>query len=182
MQDFEYKALSALANSSLFDSNSVVQVPMPVEYDSETHTIFMTDLGSPTCLTKVLQESLEADSSDESGALDPNAAYALAAEIGSALGDFLGRFHNWTALPEQAELRNYCLKNIAAIDHCLSFHLDCMARSAGTFGVKETWVDELIAREKEEAWLGGSVLSMGDCWLGTHIRITGVPALAELPF
>lgn len=180
MQEFEYQALTALANSDLFDSNSVVQVPMPIYYDAETHTILMTDLGPCSPLSLVLRKSIEDvgfDDSDTQARL--NAARAFSSEIGSAIGDFLGRFHNWAALPEQAGLHTYYSHNIAAVHDSFPFHLDCVARSAQMFGVKEEMA-ELLANEKAEASLGGSVLAMGDYRLGMYMRVIRFPVLIEL--
>lgn len=173
LQEFEYKALLALATSGLFDSNSIVQAPKPIEYDARTHTLIMADLGPHQRLSEVFEKSL--DGSNDSTKVAT--ALALASEIGKALGDFLGRYHNWTALPDQTGLRAYCSQNAVGINVCLPLRLSSMVRSFERFGVKEPWVDDFVAREQRDAALGGSVLAMGDCWIGMHPGIEGLPML-----
>lgn len=161
---FEYEALVALSSSGLFDSESVVQVPKPIHFDSETNTIFMTDLGQVDALTKVFSESLEGVHVDQSKF---EAACTLASDIGTALGDFMGRYHAWAAMPAQAALRERFLGNIAAREQCMSFHVDTMVRSADMFAVKEPWMDDIVKEEQAEALTCGKVLAIGDMWLGT---------------
>ncbi|CAE7177486.1 unnamed protein product [Rhizoctonia solani] len=164
--DHEYKALSAIATSELFDSNSVVQLPRPLEYDQETHTIFMTDLGSPTPVTKVLEKGLSVTWLSESGeTFGPNETEKLAWEIGHAVGDFMGRFHNWSALPEQSTLRSYFALNPGIIQHSVYIHHLCLGLGADRFQMREPWMDEFIAQEQQEALVDGGTLVMGDCSL-----------------
>lgn len=173
--------MSALATSGLFNSNSTVQVPRPIEYDPGTQTIFMTDLGPLLPLTKTLQSPSYSfgDPITQPKLNGARTLRTLAADIASALGDFLGRFHNWTASPEQTELRDYCSQNFAAINDYFPVHLDIMARQAKRFGVKEAWVDEVITNERNRGALGGEVLAMGDFWLGRYMRHVRFRTLAE---
>ncbi|CCO35608.1 hypothetical protein RSOLAG1IB_05344 [Rhizoctonia solani AG-1 IB] len=163
--DHEYKALSAIATSGLFDSDSTVQLPVPLEYDQETHTIFMTDLGSPLPITQVLEQGFSGEFLDSSGSSEFDQVRELAQTIGWALGDFVGRFHNWSALPEQSELRAYFSLNPSVIQQCVYIHHLCLNLAADRFQMRETWMDELIAKEQQEALAGGDVLVMGDCSL-----------------
>ncbi|KAF8755437.1 hypothetical protein RHS01_05303 [Rhizoctonia solani] len=137
--DHEYEALSAVATSGLFGSDSMVQLPRPLEYDQETHTIFMTDLGP---LLPVFAET-----------------------VGWALGDFIGRFHHWSALPEQAALRAYFALNPSVIRQNVDIHHLCLNLTADRFQIRETWMDDLVAKEQQEALTDGGVLVMGDCSL-----------------
>jgi hypothetical protein len=167
-QVFEYEALVALSTSGLFDSNSTVQVPKPLHFDYKTNTTFMTDLGSVDTLTKVLTDSLEGVHTGEHAATKLEGACVLASEIGSALGDFVGRFHNWSSLPEQAMLRKRFLENVAGKDQITSVHHAMAVRSANMFSLNESWLEDVIKEEKQEAALGGDVLAIGDLWLGTY--------------
>ncbi|KAH7322140.1 kinase-like domain-containing protein [Rhizoctonia solani] len=169
--DHEYKALAAISNSGLFDSDSIVQLPRPIEYDEETHTIFMTDLGSPIPVTQVLKEgfpnnqtSLLAEPNKSS---DSEELYKLSAEIGRALGDFLGRFHNWSALPQQTELRGYFTQNPGVVHKSLFFRHFCFNSSADRFKMREAWMDDVLAKEQQEleASTDPGVMIMGDCSL-----------------
>ncbi|KAJ1301952.1 hypothetical protein OPQ81_000791 [Rhizoctonia solani] len=169
--DHEYKALSAIGCSGLFDSDSVVQLPRPLEYDQETHTIFMTDLGSPIPLTQVLEKgfpsSLTSGSTDSEPSSHSEGLYKLAAEIGQALGDFLGRFHNWSALPQQAELRAYFAQNPGVIHKSLFFRHFCLKFSADRFKMREHWIDGTLSKEQQEleASTDPGALVLGDCSL-----------------
>ncbi|KAF8601472.1 hypothetical protein BDV93DRAFT_585234 [Ceratobasidium sp. AG-I] len=171
---FEYEALVAVAGSGLFDSESVVQVPKPIHYDSDTNTIFMTDLGELETLTRVFSKSLEEAHTDRSKL---EAAYSLASEIGTALGDFMGRYHAWTALPTQSTLRERFLENLAGTEECISFHLSTMVRSADMFGVNEPWIESIVQEEREEALKCGKVLAVGDMWLDNILVSTAQEGL-----
>ncbi|CAE6466214.1 unnamed protein product [Rhizoctonia solani] len=161
--DHEYKALSAIATSGLFDSNSVVQLPRPLEYHQATHTIFMTDLGSPIPVTQVLEKGFpDVQPSEPFG---PNEMDKLSQKIGEAVGDFIGRFHNWSALPEQSTLRSYFALNPAVIQHSVYIHHFCLELSADKFQMREPWMDELITKGQQEALVDGGALIMGDCSL-----------------
>ncbi|KAG8726620.1 hypothetical protein FRC11_014818 [Ceratobasidium sp. 423] len=168
--DHEYKALAAIGTSGLFDSNSVVQLPRVLDYDGETHTISMTDLGSPIPLTQVLEKGFPQNLT--SGFTEPSESsnselYKLAAEIGQALGDFLGRFHNWSALPQQAELRAYFAQNPGVVHKSLFFRHFCLTFSADRFKMREAWMDDVLTKEQQEleASTDPDALIMGDCSL-----------------
>ncbi|KAF8601470.1 hypothetical protein BDV93DRAFT_558316 [Ceratobasidium sp. AG-I] len=163
---FEYEALVALAKSGLFNANSTVQIPTPLHYDPDTHTIFMTDLGDVVTLSNFLSSALDDARASPSSELRLKEAFALASEVGSALGDFMGRFHYWSALPEQTEVRERFSKNVAGVDQCMSLHLAIMAQSMEKLGLKESWVDDVVRKEQEGALSGGRVLAMGDFWIG----------------
>ncbi|CAE6462392.1 unnamed protein product [Rhizoctonia solani] len=169
--DHEYKALAAINNSGLFDSDSIVQLPRPLKYDQETHTIFMTDLGSPIPLTQVLEKGFPKNQTSVS--TEPNKSpgleelYKLAAEIGQALGDFLGRFHTWSALPQQTELRAYFLENPGVVHKSLLFHHFCFNFSVDRFKIREAWMNGVLAKEQQEleASTDPGAMIMGDCSL-----------------
>ncbi|KAG8787899.1 hypothetical protein FRC12_015140 [Ceratobasidium sp. 428] len=85
---FEHEALNAVASSGLFTLESTVQVPRVLHFDPETHTLIMTDLTPVLTLSAVLIEALE------SGTIKN-----VSTRIGTALGDFMGRFHRWGSEP-----------------------------------------------------------------------------------
>ncbi|KAG8689927.1 hypothetical protein FRC11_014856 [Ceratobasidium sp. 423] len=161
--DHEYKALSAIATSGLFDSDSVVQLPRPLKYDQETHTIFMADLGSSVPVTQVLEKGFPGTHPSEP--LELNEMHKFASEIGRALGDFMGRFHTWSSLPEQSSLRAYFALSPSVIQQCVGVHHFCLGLAADRFQMRETWMDELIMKEQQEALTDGGVMVMGDCSL-----------------
>ncbi|KAF8596496.1 hypothetical protein BDV93DRAFT_563255 [Ceratobasidium sp. AG-I] len=123
--DFEYKALKMIESSGLTSSISTVQVPRALCYDFKTHTLIMSDLVSTRMLSEVLFECLERG--------DPTHIRELSSQIGAALGDFLGRFHKWTSLPEQAELRAQFLGNTASKKDRLEACYQLMRRTASRF-------------------------------------------------
>jgi hypothetical protein len=125
----------------------------------------MTDLDPAAHLSEVLAASLEGVQTVDPDSPKLKEAWALALEIGSALGDFLGRFHNWSALPAQAEFRSYFSGNPGAREGLL-FHFGCMMGSAERLGLKRRWMDEMVASERVEASADDAVLVVGDCWLG----------------
>ncbi|KAG8795231.1 hypothetical protein FRC12_016872 [Ceratobasidium sp. 428] len=154
---FEYEALIALTSSGLFDSNSAIQVPCPIHYDPETFTIYMTDLGPLTTIAEMLAKRLNSNP-------DPIKEYALVTSVGHLLGDFLGRFHNWSALPDQAQLRKGFLCNKAP-EGCLAFHHMCMTQAVSQLGVEVNRTNSIISRVRVKDLLDGEVLAMGDCFL-----------------
>ncbi|KAJ1301950.1 hypothetical protein OPQ81_000789 [Rhizoctonia solani] len=164
--EHEYKALSAIAASGLFDSDSIVQLPRPIDYDQETHTIFMHDLGSPIPLAQVLEKGFSDNVSLEPNLMS-NQRYKLASDIGRALGDFVGRFHNWSVLPNQATIHAYFAQKPDWERKIVSARRPFLTLSADRFGARESWMDEFIAKEEHEAseLINGGVLVMGDCSL-----------------
>ncbi|KAG8710769.1 hypothetical protein FRC09_020942 [Ceratobasidium sp. 395] len=167
---YEYEALVAVSKSGLFDSNSTVQAPKPLHFDPETNTIFMTDLGAVNTLTKVLTDSLEGVYDGDDAESKLKTACDLASAAGSALGDFVGRFHNWASLPEQAALRKRFAQNIAATKQCLSVHHDMAVRAATEFGTMEPWLADIIEEERQHATGFQDGLAIGDLWLGEHYQ------------
>ncbi|KAJ1301946.1 hypothetical protein OPQ81_000785 [Rhizoctonia solani] len=162
--EYEYKALSAVAESRLFDSASIVQFPRPIENDQDTHTIFMHDIGSTIPLTQVLDKGFpHNESSGSTATYGFREKYELASYIGGALGDFLGCFHNWSALPEQAALRAYFGQHANRSQAIVSSRLYFLTLATTRFKLHESWMDELIAKEEQEASMDGGVLVMGDC-------------------
>ncbi|KAG8689672.1 hypothetical protein FRC08_010832 [Ceratobasidium sp. 394] len=161
----EYDALVAVSASGFFDSDSIVQVPKPLHFDHETNTVFMTDLGAVDTLTKVLTDSLEGVHSGENADSRLKAACALASAAGSALGDFVARFHNWSSLPEQAALRERFARNLIWNQQAAAIHHDMTIRSATMFGLKEPWLDAIVEEERQAVAKGGDVLAIGDLWL-----------------
>ncbi|KAF8697690.1 Phosphotransferase enzyme family, partial [Rhizoctonia solani] len=168
--DHEYIALSAIAASGLFDSESTVQAPRPIEYDQRTHTIFMYDLGSPIPLAQVLERGFENNESPESE------TSKLASDIGEAIGDFIGRLHNWSTRAEQETLRSYFAKKPDWNQKVVAVFSSFITLSADRFKLHEAWTDMLIARECQEASVTRSdcVLVMGDCSL--HNTLVSPPS------
>ncbi|KAG9095604.1 hypothetical protein FRC07_011069 [Ceratobasidium sp. 392] len=161
---YEYEALVAVSASGLFDSDSVVQAPKPLHFDPETNTIFMTDLGAVDTLTKVLTDSLQGVHDGDNAESKLKAACDLASAAGSALGDFVGRFHNWSSSPEQAALCKRFAHNAAA-KQILSLHHDKAARSATMFDMMEPWLTDVIEEERQNAASFDGGLAIGDLWL-----------------
>ncbi|KAG9082065.1 hypothetical protein FRC07_014319 [Ceratobasidium sp. 392] len=161
-QVYEYEALVAVSASGLFDSDSVVQVPKPVHFDSETNTIFMTDLGAVDTLTKVLTDSLQGVHDGDNTESKLKAACSLASAAGSALGDFVGRFHNWSSSPEQAALCKRFAHNVAGAKQILSVHHHMTIRSATMFGMMEPWLADIIEQERQDALSFDGGLAIGD--------------------
>ncbi|CAE6474249.1 unnamed protein product [Rhizoctonia solani] len=150
--EFEYTALAAITESGLCGPESIAQLPQPLYYDSATHTTFMTDLGSPIPLQKILQD-------------EENPHHGLAADIGTALGDFLGHLHNWTSAPEQASLRALISQNNVA-KRCLSMQHTFAHDTLAKLGLKERWIEEALSRDLEESTAAQDVLIWGDSWPG----------------
>ena len=116
----------------------------------------MTDLVSTRMLSEVLVEC------HESG--DPTYIRGLSSQIGAALGDFLGRFHKWTSLLEQAELRAQFSGNRASEKDRLEVCYQFMRKAASRFGLERDWIDEIAREGLRDAEQGGSVIAMGDFW------------------
>ncbi|CAE7189366.1 unnamed protein product [Rhizoctonia solani] len=150
--EFEYKALAAITESELCGPESIVRPPRPLYYDPETHTTFMADLGSPIPLQKILQDA---------GSLN----HKLASDIGTALGDFLGRLHNWTSAPERASLRAFISQNSVA-KRCLSIQHTFAHDTLAKFGLNEQWVQDTLSQDLEESAAAQDVLIWGDSWPG----------------
>ncbi|CAE6449666.1 hypothetical protein RSOLAG22IIIB_11355 [Rhizoctonia solani] len=150
--EYEYTALAAITESELCGPDSIVQPPRPLHYDPETHTTFMADLGSPMPLQKILQD-------------EENPHHKLASDIGTALGDFLGRLHNWSSAPEQASLRAFISQNSVA-KQCLPIQHTFAHETLAKFGLKEEWVEDTLSRDLEESAAAQDVLIWGDSWPG----------------
>ncbi|KEP49564.1 putative APH domain protein, partial [Rhizoctonia solani 123E] len=153
--EFEYNALVALWDSGLVDGDSVVQVPRPIHYDRETHSIFLADLGSDIVnLNVMFDDRLQGAYSDPDLAEIQN----VASTIGSALGDFLGRVHGWSSFSEHRApfLHPHRQEDLFKIFR------DLAARSATKFGIKEEWLTNMLAEELRKSSTDDQVLVMGD--------------------
>ncbi|KAF8601461.1 hypothetical protein BDV93DRAFT_585222 [Ceratobasidium sp. AG-I] len=170
--DFEYKALKMIHSSPLISSTSIVQVPRPLLYDTDTHTLIMSDLASTRMLSEVLLECLESG--------DPTHIRELSSQIGATLGDFLGRFHKWTSLPEQAELRTQFLGNTASKKGGLEMCYHYMRKAAAGLGLERDWMDEMIQEGLQDAEEGGSVIAMGDFWFNNILVSNGPEKVLRL--
>ncbi|CEL63303.1 hypothetical protein RSOLAG1IB_05346 [Rhizoctonia solani AG-1 IB] len=159
--EFEYGMLAAITESELCGPESIVRPPRPLHYDPETHTTFMVDLGSPIPLQTILQEGLGKKDQDH---------HKLTSDIGSALGDFLGRLHSWTSAPEQAPLRALIAQNDVA-KLCLSIQHTFAHETLAKFGSKTEWIEEALARDLEESAAAEDTLIWGDSWPG-NILVT----------
>ncbi|CAE6420637.1 unnamed protein product [Rhizoctonia solani] len=154
--EFEYNALVALWDAGLVNGDSVVQVPRPIYYDRETHSIFLADLGSDIVnLNDMFDDRLQGGVySGPDLAENRN----FASTIGSALGDFLGRLHRWSSFPEHREpfLHPHRQEGLFRI------FCDLAARSATKFGIKEEWLANMLAEELHKSSTEDQVLAMGD--------------------
>ncbi|KAG8714912.1 hypothetical protein FRC11_006505 [Ceratobasidium sp. 423] len=170
--EFEYNALVALWDASLTGCDSVVQVPRLIHYDRETHTIFLSDLGSDvTKLSEMFDDRFQHAYSD----FDQADIKATALNIGSALGDFLGRLHRWSNSPEHRQPfpHPHRLENLFAI------FCNLAARSATKFGVKEAWLEEMLAEELQKSATDDQVLAIGDFSLN-NISVHRLPNHGKL--
>ncbi|KAG8755351.1 hypothetical protein FRC12_010914 [Ceratobasidium sp. 428] len=156
---FEHEALKAAAASGLFTPECTVQVPRVLHYDLETHTLIMTDLTPARILSTVLIEA------HESGTIKD-----LSTRIGTALGDFMGRFHRWGSESAQAGLRARFLENVTSRETVLQIRYLLMCRTAEKYGMKKDWVDEMVKDGMADAEKGGSVITMADFWFGKRGR------------
>ncbi|KAF8596490.1 hypothetical protein BDV93DRAFT_500439 [Ceratobasidium sp. AG-I] len=154
--DFEHEALRMVASSPLVSSTSTVQVPHVHMYDSQTHTLIMRDVAPARLLSTVLIESLEKN--------DPAHILELSSKIGSALGDFMGRFHQWTSLPEQSSLRARFAENLVSREVVLAYRHQLMLESAVKFGLERDWMEGVVQAGVDDARQGGPVIAMGDFW------------------
>ncbi|CAE6470621.1 unnamed protein product, partial [Rhizoctonia solani] len=82
----------------------------------------------------------------------------IASNIGSALGDFLGRLHRWSASPERRQpfLHPHRRESLFGI------FCNLTARSAIKFGLNEEWLAEILAEELRKSATDDQVLAMGD--------------------
>ncbi|KAJ1301951.1 hypothetical protein OPQ81_000790 [Rhizoctonia solani] len=174
--EHEYQALLAIKALELFDSSSTVQFPRPIQYDQETHTIFMHDFGSPIPLARVLQKGFSENRHSSSNSTESSKAeeiYRTASEIGQALGDFMGHFHNRSSLSANSKLLAY-FANKPNLDHRISsvLHLFLFS-SADRFKLREKWMDEFVAKQQETP-IDSSLLVLGDC--GIHNILVNPPS------
>ncbi|CAE6429615.1 unnamed protein product [Rhizoctonia solani] len=144
--DFEHEALELVNSNPGF--SAVVRVPRVHAYDPITHTLVMSDVAPCRLLSDVL---LEAD--DE-----------LTAKIGGALGEFLGRFHAWTSLPEQDGVRMRFFENEASKGTVLGIRWELAIAAAKKYGLEQEWMDDLQQAGLEDAKSGGPVVCMADFW------------------
>ncbi|KAG8792576.1 hypothetical protein FRC12_005627 [Ceratobasidium sp. 428] len=152
---FEHEALNAVASSGLFTLESTVQVPRVLRFDPEVHTLIMADLTPARTLSAVLIEALE------SGTIKD-----VSTRIGTALGDFMGRFHRWGSEPAQAGLRARFLQNVASRKSILQLRYQLMYMTAEQYGMKRDWMNEMVKEGMADAEKGGSVIAMADFWFG----------------
>ncbi|CAE6469952.1 unnamed protein product [Rhizoctonia solani] len=144
--DFEYNALKLIsANPAL---STVVGVPHVHAYDPRTHILIMSDLAPFQLLSDALQGG-----DDE-----------LASRIGYALGEFMGRFHKWTSLPEHVGTRKRFLENEASREDLLDYRWKLAIAGARKYGFECDWMAEMRDEGMRDAKLGGPVVCMGDFW------------------
>ncbi|CEL63288.1 hypothetical protein RSOLAG1IB_05331 [Rhizoctonia solani AG-1 IB] len=152
--DFEHEALELVySNPGL---SAIVRVPRVHAYDPITHTLVMSDVAPCRLLSDVL---LEAD--DE-----------LTGRIGGALGEFLGRFHAWTSLPEQDGVRRRFLDNEASKSTTLGIRWELAIATAKRYGLEREWIVDMKQAGLEDAKSGGPVVCMGDFWFGNILVST----------
>ncbi|CAE7231740.1 unnamed protein product [Rhizoctonia solani] len=163
--EFECTALAAITESELCGPESLVRPSRPLHYDPETHTIFTTDRGLPVPVQNILQ--------DEDGS-----HHELASDISTALGNFLGRLHNWTSAPEQASLSAFISQNSVA-KRCLSMQHAFAHDTLAKFGLKGQWIQDTLSRDLEESAAAQDVLIWGDSWPG-NILVSPPSATQDL--
>ncbi|KAF8756229.1 catalytic domain of ctd-like phosphatase [Rhizoctonia solani] len=134
--DFEYNALMALWDCGLINHDSVIQVPRPIHYDE-----------------RLTQFSYHAN------------IQAVASGIGSALGIFLGRLHEWGSSTEHRQLFLYPHRQ----DRIFALFANLSIRSATKFGVKEGWLESMLSEESRRISIDDRVLAMGDLSLSTFL-------------
>ncbi|KAG9083076.1 hypothetical protein FS749_006317 [Ceratobasidium sp. UAMH 11750] len=154
---FEYEALDAIARSGLSTPESTVQVPRVLHFDAETNTLIMTDLTPARLLSTVLIEAFEAGT-----------IKSVSAQLGAALGDFMGRFHKWGS--ERDEARARFLENTTSRETVLAIRYQLMMMTAEKYGMKKAWMDEMMRDGMDDATMGGSVIAMADFWFGEFCR------------
>ncbi|KAF8711839.1 catalytic domain of ctd-like phosphatase, partial [Rhizoctonia solani] len=160
--DFEYNALMALWDCGLINHDSVIQVPRPIHYDRETHTVFLSDLGSDiVSLDVMFDEHLKRACSD----LDHANIQAVASGIGSALGTFLGRLHEWGSSTGHRQLFLHPHRQ----DRIFALFANLSIRSATKFEVKEGWLESMLSEESRRISIDDRVLAMGDLSLSTSL-------------
>ncbi|CAE6517650.1 unnamed protein product [Rhizoctonia solani] len=144
--DFEHEALELVASNPAL--STVVRVPRVHAYDRNTRTIVMSDVAPCQLLSTVLQEA-----DDE-----------LIARIGHALGDFMGQFHKWTSLPEQAGVRKRFLENETSRKDVLLIRWQLAIAAAKKYGLEREWMEKMQQEGLVDANSGGSVICMADFW------------------
>ncbi|QRV97185.1 phosphotransferase enzyme family protein [Ceratobasidium sp. AG-Ba] len=162
---FEYEALTAVACSGLFTPESTVQVPRVLLYDPVARIIIMEDLAPVHSLSAVLIEAFEAGTVE-----------SVSAQIGAALGDFMGKFYKWGAQPEQMGLRQRFLENTASKEISTRIRYSFMLKTAEKYGMKKEWMGVFIQEETNDVHNGGSTIIMGDLW-PENILISTEPEL-----
>ncbi|KAF8675012.1 catalytic domain of ctd-like phosphatase [Rhizoctonia solani] len=153
--DFEYNALKLV--SSNLGLSTVVGVPHVHAYDPRTHTLIMSDLAPFQLLSNALQEGGD----------------KVVSRIGRALGEFMGRFHKWTSLPEHADTRKRFLENEASREDLLDYRWKLAISGAKRYGLGHDWMAEMRDEGMRDAKLGGPVVCMGDFWCSNILVSTG---------
>jgi hypothetical protein len=90
----------------------------------------------------------------------------LTAKIGGALGEFLGRLHAWTSLPEQDGVRRRFFENQASKNTIFGNRWGLAIATAKKYDLEREWMVDLKQAGLEDAKSGGPVVCMGDFWFG----------------
>ncbi|KAL5638003.1 hypothetical protein ACGC1H_002315 [Rhizoctonia solani] len=143
--DFEHEALELVASNP--DLSTVVRVPRVHAYDPHTHTLIMSDVAPCQLLSTALQEA------DEERVM----------KIGHALGEFMGKFHKWTSLPEQAGARSRFLENKTSREDVLRIRWQLALAAAKKYGVERAWMEDMYLAGMQEGQMG-TVICMADFW------------------
>ncbi|CUA69950.1 TBC1 domain family member 2A [Mus musculus] [Rhizoctonia solani] len=143
--DFEHEALE-LVNSNP-ELSTIVRVPRVHTYDPHTHTLIMSDVAPCRLLSSVLQEA-----DDE-----------LVSRIGRALGEFMGKFHKWTSLPEQAAARKRFLENTTSREDVLRIRWQLALAAAKKYHVERAWMEDMYLAGMQDGQ-SGTVICMADFW------------------
>lgn len=122
----------------------------------------MSDHKSTRMLSEVLSEQLESG--------DPTRTSKLLSRIGAALGDSLGRYHEWSSLPAQAELRAQFSENTASKKDTLVLRYRLARNTVSRFELERDWMDDMVKEGFRDADEGGSVIAMADFWFSEFSR------------
>ncbi|CCO32563.1 hypothetical protein BN14_06625 [Rhizoctonia solani AG-1 IB] len=96
----------------------------------------------------------------------------LTAKIGGALGEFLGRLHAWTSLPEQDGVRRRFFENQASKNTIFGNRWGLAIAAAKKYDLEREWMVDLKQAGLEDAKSGGPVVCMGDFWFGNILVST----------
>ncbi|KAF9580825.1 hypothetical protein BGW38_002374 [Lunasporangiospora selenospora] len=148
---FEAEALEILAQSPFIDATtSTVLVPKVLHYDSKEHALLIEDLGEiPTV------KQYTSSTSDH------------AAEIGSALGTFLAKFHAWSQT--QPQLIEKFHANSLGRSYSADFYFGQLEKPGKHLAGLDNHLDRIrpiALKHRQKVLEINEVLTIGDFWTG----------------